>query len=262
MADIARLPRSGNDWTSIDLRAYNIRVVHQDSATFFGIPNLPSPHVDNEILSIQDSTAAENDDSYTFLQLLDLVKDPAESDGESPVADFVIQLFRILHYTGRNVGRVARTRKSLFFLACNEMKPAQTDVCIIDSNSTDTILVVQEDNRHLGNPNPEAQLIAEAISAFYQINVTRDICLGLEALDSRVIPGIRMIGTIPIFYKIPVTLDLVDAVSLSTYPVQETVVYAHLPSVPRPTYRYLEGMEPLDNRYNILSCYEAFRQFL
>ena len=66
----------------------------------------------------------------------------------------------------------------------------------------------------------------------------------------------------PIFYKIPVTTALVRAVQLGEYPTQETIVFAHLPPVPRPARRYSEGMKPLDNRRVVMSCYEAFKQFL
>jgi len=65
-----------------------------------------------------------------------------------------------------------------------------------------------------------------------------------------------------VFYRIPVTSDLVRAVQLGEYPAQETVVYAHLPPVPRPAHRCSEGMVPLDNRKIVLSCYGAFRRFL
>ena len=71
-----------------------------------------------------------------------------------------------------------------------------------------------------------------------------------------------MKGTMPTFYKIPVTTALVRAVQLGQYPVKETIVYAHLPPVSRPALRYSEGMKPLDNRHVIMSCYEAFKQFL
>jgi hypothetical protein len=75
-------------------------------------------------------------------------------------------------------------------------------------------------------------------------------------------PGIVMNGIMPTFYKIPITAELVTAVEPGKEPgenpEQETVVYAYLPEVPRPE----EGMRPLDNRYIILSCFEAFKQFL
>lgn len=53
-------------------------------------------------------------------------------------------------------------------------------------------------------------------------------------LPSKLIPGITMKGTAPTFYKIPVTTTLVNAVATGMYPAQETVVYAHIPDIPRP----------------------------
>jgi hypothetical protein len=71
-----------------------------------------------------------------------------------------------------------------------------------------------------------------------------------------------MKGTSPIFFKIPVTQELVTAVIGGVYPTTETIVQAHLPAIARPVYRLNEGMKPLDNRLIILSCYEAFKQFV
>ena len=129
-------------------------------------------------------------------------------------------------------------------------------------DASDILLLVQEDKRHLDGSDPAPQLIAEAIAAFYNNNETRVKILASHALESKVMPGITMKGTMPIFYKIPVSTELVHAVQYGEYPAHETVVYAHVPPVSRPTRRYSEGMKPLDNRRIILSCYEAFKQFL
>ena len=82
--------------------------------------------------------------------------------------------------------------------------------------------------------------------------------LGTNPLTSKVMPGIVMDGTMPTFYKIPITLELVTAVESGECLEQETIVYAYRPEVPRPE----EGMKPVDNLYIILSCSEAFRNFL
>ncbi|KAH9966458.1 hypothetical protein BC827DRAFT_1264446 [Russula dissimulans] len=259
MANLIRTSKSGSDWTPNDLLAYNIRVEYQDSQTFFGIANLPQPHVDNEVLIAPDAAATQNDDPYTLLRTMDLAMAVRPGE-ESAVDDFAVQLFKILSYTGRAVGRVARTRKDLPFWVCGEQRHAKTDVCIMDGS--DILLLVQEDKRHMDGSDPEPQLIAEAIAAFYNNNDTRVRALGLPTLQNQVIPGITMKGTMPIFYKILITTELVRAVQLGEYPAHETVVYAHLPAVPRPARRYSEGMKPLDNRHVILSCYEAFKQFL
>ena len=72
-------------------------------------------------------------------------------------------------------------------------------------------------------------------------------------------PGIAMVGTSPTFFKIPVTRTLSTHIRHGTYPPEEThVTYCH-PPVPRPARRRSEGMKPLDNRREILRCYEAFK---
>ena len=78
----------------------------------------------------------------------------------------------------------------------------------------------------------------------------------------QVMPGIVLIGTTPTFYKIPVTTGLVRHVAEGTYPPEKTIVFAHIPEVPRPNRRWSEGMKPLDNRAVILSCYEAFKRIV
>ncbi|KAF8969914.1 hypothetical protein BDZ97DRAFT_1596519, partial [Flammula alnicola] len=54
MANIIRSAKSGSDWTMNELLAYNIHVVDEDVATFFGHPNLPAPTVDPIILNNSD----------------------------------------------------------------------------------------------------------------------------------------------------------------------------------------------------------------
>ncbi|KAI9510940.1 hypothetical protein F5148DRAFT_481720 [Russula earlei] len=257
MANLIRSAKSGSDWTQNDLKSYNIRVLYQNAATFFETPNLPAPTVDDQILLVQDRNETRNIEVYTLLRTLDLAMAIAPME-ESAVDDFAVNLFRVLSYTG--IGRVARTRKDIPLFICGELRHAKTDVCILDDS--DILLLVQEDKRYLDSTEPVPQLIAEAIAAFYTNNLTRTETLGQAPIDNRVFPGITMKGTSPTFFKIPVTAPLVEAVQLGQYPPEETIVYAHLPDIPRPSHRYSEGMKPLDNRRVILSCFEAFKKFI
>ena len=68
-----------------------------------------------------------------------------------------------------------------------------------------------------------------------------------------------MVGTNPVFYKIPVTAELSEAVRRGTYPATETRVLKYVPVLPR---RRSLGMRPLENRVELLACLEAFKQFL
>ena len=68
-----------------------------------------------------------------------------------------------------------------------------------------------------------------------------------------------MIGTAPIFYRIPVTTALLQALATASYPQEETTVLRYIPPVlNQPRYR-IDGMRTLDNRRIILQCFEAFK---
>ncbi|KZT29896.1 hypothetical protein NEOLEDRAFT_1153750 [Neolentinus lepideus HHB14362 ss-1] len=232
MANLICSSKSGNDWGPNDLVAYNIRIVHQDFATFFGVPDSPVLHVDDEFLTAQDAAAARRDAPFLLLRIMEFAMATVPGE-ESAVDNFAVELFKALHYIGRDVGRIVRTRKDLPFWVCGEERHVQTDVCVMDS--TAILLLIQEDKRHMDRTDPEPQLVAETIAAFYNNNQTRMQTLDQAPVASKVIPGITM---------------------------KETVLYSHYPVVPRPACRYAEGMKPLDNRRVILACYEVFKQCL
>ncbi len=257
-ANLRRSSKSANDWHQYDLSAYNIRVVYQNSATFFGVQDLPHPEIDNDILTAQSAIHAQHEDTFQLLQAMDEVA-YAQPEDKSAYGDFATHLFRVLRYTNMAAGRFLRTRKNLFFYSCGEDRDMEIDACVMDG--INVLLLVQGDWRYIDSCTPpEPQVIANAIAAFAMNNDLSIRILGHLAnpLDSKVMPGITMTGTMPTFYKIPVTCDLVRAVGLGIYPPQETVVYAHFPLVPTKD----QGMKPLDNRGIILSSYEAFKQFV
>ena len=68
-----------------------------------------------------------------------------------------------------------------------------------------------------------------------------------------------MSGTMPTFYEIPITAELVCNVRYGRFPIQPIEVSAFYVPVARQKSRWSEGMKPLDNRQIILSCYEAFK---
>ena len=257
MSQLIRSAKSGSDWTVNELAAYNIRVVYQDATTFFERPDLPQPSIIPEVLTATDPDDTTDDSAYELLRYMDLAMSlpPAE---ESAVDDFAVVLLRALGYTRR--GRVSRTRKDIPLLICGENRHVKTDVCIIDDN--EILLLVQEDKRHLDNSDPQPQLIVEAIAAFAANNQVRQQTLAQPPLPSKIMSGITMKGTAPTFYKIFITTELVASVAGGVYPATPTIVYAHIPTIPRPNRRWSEGMKPLDNRGIILSCYEAFKRFV
>ena len=68
-----------------------------------------------------------------------------------------------------------------------------------------------------------------------------------------------MSGTMPTFYEIPITTDLVRSVRYGDFPMQPIAISAFYVPIARPNRRWSEGMKPLDNRGIILSCNEAFK---
>jgi hypothetical protein len=177
-----RSAKSGNEWTDNELEAYNIEIIFQDASAFFGETPLPPPTVSQEVLTALTADDAVDDTVYNLLTQLDLAMMPSEPE-ESAVDDFAVALFHSLGYLHRP--RAVRTRKELRFNICGENKYAKPAVCIIDRNTSDIILIVQEDKRLGGDINPHAQLITEAIATF-QNNNARRRSVGLEALDSKV----------------------------------------------------------------------------
>ena len=192
MSKIFRTPKSGDEWTDNDLEAYNISIAFQDAQTFFGkIPSLPTPvHRDyhkppsiyEDILTALTADEAYHQTTYRLLSQLDIAMTPSES-GELAICDFAVALFQFLGYLDRP--RAICSRKELPFLICGVSKSAKPDICIIDRNANDVILLVREDKRFGGGINLHGQLVAEAIAAF-QNNNARRRSVGLDPITSKV----------------------------------------------------------------------------
>jgi len=120
--------------------------------------------------------------------------------------------------------------------------------------------------RRTNGTTPEAilrrSLISKIIAAFAHNNLVTGRKLDHPLLPSKMIPGITLQGTTPVFFKVNVTAELATAIGGGAYPETPTIVYAHLPEIPRPDQRWVEGMRPLDSREVILTCYEAFKQLV
>jgi hypothetical protein len=250
MASIIVSAKSGSDWTENELTAFNINIVGQDSAEFFGVSPLPEPSVPPAILTTTTATvalAANDGATWEFLFFMGR----AMSGPEANVDAFALELLRLMRY--RTFGRVVTCNVNLTFTMCGKECHAQTDVCAFDSDSF--LLVLQEDKRNLSpQPLPVAQLVAEAIAAFEYNNKLRQN----PVLDWMML-GIIMRGTLPIFYKIHVTQDLVTCVKLGQYPAIVTNIFEHVPEFPDDENL---GMLSLANRRIALECYEAFKAFV
>ncbi|KAF8478111.1 hypothetical protein DFH94DRAFT_653290 [Russula ochroleuca] len=258
MANLIRSAKPGSDWTRNELRAYNIEVVPETVATFFGNANLPAPTISPAILAHEVYPAAGlPTEDRLFFDLLEEAMMPPPGE-ETAVDDFVVYLLRQLRYEEPN--RYIRSRKDIPLFMCSADTYAKTDVCVIDRISG-ILLLVQEDKRHLEGKDPEPQLIAEAIAAFQSRNRQLSAA-GFPTVDAAVIPGITMVGTAPTFYKVDLNSTLVEAVEVGEYPTQTTTVHKLIPPVQAPFNLRRDGMRPLNNRAVIVSCFEAFKQFL
>lgn len=259
MATITRSAKSGSDWTLNELEAYHIDVQLENMETFFGIDQLPPPTISQAVLIHEFPPAAvlPNKQDRLFFGLLQDAMTTAPGE-ESAVDDFAAHLLSMLDYD--SPGRHIRQHKDIPFFICGTASHTKTDVCVVDE-TRNTILLVQEDNGYLETVDPEAQLIAVAIATFQEHN-RRLREAGMPTLPKRVIPGISMVGTAPVFYKVEVTADLIHAIQLGQYPAQVTTVHRFVPPVPRPMLMREEGMRPLDNRRIIIQCFEALKQFL
>ncbi|KAK2465134.1 hypothetical protein APHAL10511_002826 [Amanita phalloides] len=209
MANLIRLAKSGDEWGPIELEAYDIRITFQDAQAFFDLPSLPAPSVHPDILNAPTPDDAAGDESY---RLLEAAMMPTRS--EESVNDFSVALLILLGYIGRP--RIIRTRKELRFFTCGESKCAKPDICIVNCEENDIILLVQEDKRLGGKTESHARLIAEAIATFQDIN-SRRRGAGLDLLDS----------------KIPVTRKLIPRVEPVAFPPAPTIVTGRVSNIPR-----------------------------
>ncbi|KAI0253588.1 hypothetical protein BJV78DRAFT_1122961 [Lactifluus subvellereus] len=256
MANLIRSAKSGSDWTANDLLAYNIQISPLTPDEFYGTP-LPTvaslSSLDPQLLSGTLNTAGLSDETYRLLQYLDLAS-RANAGQESAIDDFAREILRAVGYERR--GLLLRSRYAIPLLICGDPnRSAQTDVTLIQGSST-VLLVVQEDKTAISTYDPEPQVIAEAIATFQYNNRTR-ARLGQPVLASMTIPCITMIGTRPIFYLVPVTRELSEAVATAQYPHSPTLVKKCVAALH--SRRLSEGMESPDFRQLALRHYTAFR---
>ncbi|KAF9054861.1 hypothetical protein BJ165DRAFT_1337968 [Panaeolus papilionaceus] len=141
MANLICAAKSGSDWTTKDLDSYNIHLNQLEPLEFFELPALPEPAVDQELLMHLNADEMQQDRNAELINLLNL----AMITEESAVVDFTFELFKLTGYVRRH--RVAQRRKDLPLFICGEWRHAKTNVCIVDQQQNDILLVVQEDTR-------------------------------------------------------------------------------------------------------------------
>ncbi|KAF8964281.1 hypothetical protein BDZ97DRAFT_1660604 [Flammula alnicola] len=253
MATLVRSAKSGSSWTKNELLAFNISVVPATVPAFFGRTELPpapvSPTILNNLVMPDEHLPKSDRQFFQYLK----VAEEATSE-ESAVDDFAAFILRMLDYDDED--RLIRLRKEISFYMAGKRVDAKADVCVM--NDSDYLLLVHEGKRGESTEDPEPQLIAEAIAAFYQNNFRRTRA-GLPALPPTLMLGITMVGTAPIFYRIPVSTKLLDALVTASFPEDETIVLKCIPPVCAVESYFSDGMRPLDNRHIVLQCFEAFK---
>lgn len=78
MANLLRTAKSGSDWTRAELDAYNIAIVPQTKAEFFGTNNLPDPTEPSLLgfMTNESRQTATDKKTKQLLHYLDLAMDP------------------------------------------------------------------------------------------------------------------------------------------------------------------------------------------
>ena len=258
MADYMRYKSGSSDWTASDLVAYNISVYSQTPNKFYGrsLPTIASfsSSLDPNLLSGTLDTDGLSDETYRLLQYIDLASG-ANLGQVTVVDDFAREILRALGYEKRDLlfrrSRYALPLSSYGMPICGRLP--QTSVSLVQGSSI-ILLVVQEDKTVAGISNPEPQIIREAIANFQWNNRIR-VQLGEYELEFMTFPCIAMTGTRPIFYLVPVTRDLSEAVAASKYPSSPTVVQRCVVTFNRLS----EGMETPDFRQLAFQHFIAFR---
>lgn len=254
MMNAIRSAKSGSDWTSGDLLAYNIAISPVPPDEFFHHGADPSlDHLDPAILNSSPDSEDPNfsDAVADYLRYLDLA---TKATQESAIDNFAAETLKLLGFNERKTTVV--TRYIIPLTICGDgNRVAQADVCLLYRPSLVLLVLKTIFNK----TNPEAQVVAEAIAAF-QFNNEKRGASGLLPLNAMTIPCITMTGTRPTFYLVPVTQNLSDAIILGQYPVTRTQVLKCVTTrVHARTTGTSEGMENIEYRKLALKRLLAFK---
>ncbi|KAG1751461.1 uncharacterized protein EDB91DRAFT_1298392 [Suillus paluster] len=236
-AKLIRSPKSGSEWTTNELIAYNITVATQPPWEFF-LQNHEPPLEGVDPSLIDSPLDADNvtDATHTYLSYLDLATHAGQ---EILIDDFARETLRVCGYLER--GLVLSTHYSIpLTISGDNRRTAQTD-----------------DKTIYNSTQPEPQVIAGAIAA-YQYNNEKRQSRELPILDTMTIPCITLVGTRPTFYLVPVTQALSVAVVTGQYPEVPTKVVKCVTFLGH-NHRSSEGMETPKYRRLAFQRFVAFR---
>ena len=175
---------------------------------------------------------------------------------EACVDSFVLKTLELLDFHDRSMILIPHLIIPLAI--CGELKrAAETDIGLVDVRKS-AILLVVEDKIPTNTTNREAQVIAQAIGTF-QFNNEQRKQLGRNTLDAMTVPYITVSGTRPMFYLVPITRALSDAVFLGAYPTATTRVLRCDTTATHQTYAG-NGMVDPQYRKLALGRFLAFRE--
>jgi hypothetical protein len=121
MSKLIPSAKSGSEWTFNELKAYNITVVHQDSAAFI-TPHLSQPTVNSEVLTAPDLNDAADDIFCVLLRTIDLAM------SISPAESTILQCHCYEHLAARQAGFQGQGRTSPSLFVVRIIKHTQIDV--------------------------------------------------------------------------------------------------------------------------------------
>ena len=217
MATIIRSTKSSSDWTNEELIAFNITISPLSPDKFFPTPDPSLGDIDPVILDTPSDGRAYPTLSNAAADYLDYLDFATSVTQESSIDSFVIETLKLLGYNERHA--IVSMRYTIPFTSYGEDCVAQPDVCLIH-NPVVLLPVLAE---YETSANAEARVVAEAIAAF-QFNNMKRREHNLNPLDAMTIPCIKMSGTRPTFYLVPITAELSNAVMSGEYPKNTTQV--------------------------------------
>ena len=146
MANLICIAKTSGAWTIGDLDSYNITLLLQDTATFFGTQHLPQSQVNSDILNVQSASNMTISDNQQLISLLDYAMNPAPASEESAVSDFMVQLFHTLHYTSGHC--LSQTHSDFQLFICGKWKQAKINVCLLDCYPLPNIMLLVQADKH------------------------------------------------------------------------------------------------------------------
>ena len=250
MADFIRSAKSSSDWTQHELIAYNITVSPIPPDEFFPTPDPSLDGINPAILnSPLGSDTAFSEAAFMYLGYLDYA---IEATQEGYIYTFAIRTLDFLDFLEPLVFTIGRYPVPLTI--CGVDSAAEVDICLIHDRGFVLLVLIQEKEF----ADAEARVVAQAIATF-QFNNAKRREYGLSPLDAMTVPCVKISGTRPTFYLVPVTEELSEAVIDGRYPKYTTRV-SQCVTIHTTQMDTRIGMENIEYRKLALRRFLAFKE--